>query len=407
MSSESKSIPMPEASRKSILARLRPLILAGVVSAIIMQIVALSPSSVEEARDSSAPIDPSELLPQQKANLAPGIPKGVPEYTVDQFDYVSTHEGIKEWNLLADTAYFYNSARMVHAISVTAYLFDPDGKVTVVTGKEAKYTLAPVPTRGSSGKQDKVADKNSIRDLEVFGNVKTILPDGFEVRSEYMRYKPDLRTVEIPESYAASGHGKDANGQVLGFTSMGMNYLRSEEKIVLPRHVKVTVDQDRTVAARTVGSKEKDAGPTVIASDRCTIDRAKKLAFFTMDPGRPLKDRFVQVRQPTLFSKGRRGELNYGDNTGGGGAQLLHKVALYDDVYVKELGEKDTIRYATGGQANFDSAQDIVILTKFPQVYENEDTVIGDRIILHRDTDVVEVEHSNSFSVGQTIKDQL
>jgi lipopolysaccharide export system protein LptA len=83
---------------------------------------------------------------------------------------------------------------------------------------------------------------------------------------------------------------------------------------------------------------------------------------------------------------------------------MLHKVALYDDVLVKETSKDGPNRYATAGQADFDSAQDIVVLTKFPQVYEGDDTVTGDRIILHRDSDVIEVEHSNSFTSGQQIK---
>jgi hypothetical protein len=389
----------PAAGRKGLLAKVRPLILAGVVSAIIMQIVALSPNSVEESRDSSAPIEPDALLPKEKGTLAPGIPKGqVPEYSVDQFNYVSTHESVREWNLVAATAYFYNAARLVHARTVKAYLFDPDGKITVVTGQEAKYLMAS-PTPAASGKASTAANN---RDLEVFGNVVTTFPDGFEVHSEYMRYRPDLRSIEIPSQYEASGRGKDPSGQILSFRSQGMFYSRKAEEIVLPQAVKVTVEKQ---GSKPVAKGTPDT--TVIDSDRCTINRRQKLATFSMYPFRPIKDRFVRVTQPTLFSKGRRGELNYGDSTEPS-SKLLHHVALYDDVLVKEIapsGQKETpLRYATAGQANFEGTQDIVVLTKFPQVYENQDTVTGDRIILHRDSDVVEVEHSNSYSAGEQIK---
>jgi hypothetical protein len=404
---ETKSLPMPAASRRTVLVRLRPLILMGVVSAIIMQIVALSPSSVEEARDTTAPIEPDALVPHEKVTLAPGIPKGqVPEYSVDQFNYVSTHESVKEWNLIAATAYFYNSAGLVHARTVTAYLYDPDGKITIVTGQEAKYTLVtqtahpkPSPAQASATSSKKAAKApTDNRDLEVFGDVKTVFPDGFEVHSEYMRYRPDVRTVEIPASYHVTGRGKDESGQILGFKSLGMHYSRQAEQITLPQDVTVTIE------------KAPNPNTTKIQSDRCVIDRAQKMAFFTMNAARPISERYVRVTQPTLFSKGRRGELNYGDLDSNGSKSsnaskntLLHKVALYDDVLVKETG-KGSLRYATSGQADFDSSRDIVVLTKFPQVYENEDTVVGDRIILHRDTDVVEVEHSNSFSTGQQIR---
>ncbi|MFL5812184.1 MAG: hypothetical protein ACJ763_01290 [Bdellovibrionia bacterium] len=416
MAPETDSLTISAPSRKSLLAKLRPLILAGVVSAIIMQIVALSPNTVEESRDSSAPIEADALLPKEKVTLAPGIPKGqVPEYTVDQFNYVSTHESVRDWNLIAATAYFYNSARMVHARTVKAYLFDPDGKITVVTGQEAKYSMAavntattgakpsPVPASAASGKAAAAND----RDLEIFGDVVTTFPDGFEVRSEYMRYRPDQRTVEIPVQYQASGRGKDANGQILSFKSRGMFYSRKAEEIILPYDVKVTVENQGTKSG--VPGKPDS---TMIESDRCVINREQKLASFTMSPTRSIQERFVRVSQPTLFSKGRRGELNYGDtNRATPGSKIVHRVALYNDVLVKETvppeqrGLKEgPLRYATAGQANFEGTQDIVVLTKFPQVYENEDTVTGDRIILHRDSDVVEVEHSNSYSAGQQLK---
>jgi hypothetical protein len=327
----------------------------------------------------------------------------VPEYSVDQFNYVSTHESVRDWNLISSTAYFYNSAGIVHARTVKAYLFDPDGKITIVTGQEAKYimvqpsgTATKTPSPAATGKTATAND----RDLEVFGNVVTTFPDGFEVHSEYMRYRPDLRTVEIPSKYLATGRGKDSNGQVLSFKSQGMFYSRKSEQITLPRDVEVTVEKQES--AKTAASK---SGPdkTIIHSDRCVISREQKLAIFTMFPERPIQDRYVRVTQPTMFSKGRRGELNYGDNSEAG-SKMVHKVALFDDVLVKETSKDGPLRYATAGQANFEGTQDIVVLTKFPQVYENQDTVTGDKIILHRDSDVVEVEHSNSYSAGEQIK---
>ncbi len=409
MTPETDSLTLPAAGRKSLLTKLRPLILAGVVSAIVMQIVALSPNSVEESRDSSAPVEPETLLPKESVTLAPGIPKGqVPEYSVDQFNYVSTHESVRDWNLIASTAYFYNSAGIVHARTVKAYLFDPDGKITTVTGQEAKYLMiqpaatsgkaaaAATPSKSASGKPASTSD----RDLEVFGNVVTTFPDGFEVHSDYMRYRPDLRTVEIPVKYLATGQGKDANGQILSFKSQGMHYSRASGEIILPRDVEVTVEKpDPAKATATKAGPDK----TIIQSDHCVINREEKLATFTMFPERPIKDRYVRVTQPTLFSKGRRGELNYGDNSESS-SKMVHKVVLYDDVLVKETHKEGPLRYATAGQANFEGTQDIVVLTKFPQVYENQDTVTGDKIILHRDSDVVEVEHSNSYSAGEQMK---
>jgi len=59
------------------------------------------------------------------------------------------------------------------------------------------------------------------------------------------------------------------------------------------------------------------------------------------------------------------------------------------------------MKYATGGRADFDSHKNVIVLTEYPQVYQDEDTVTGDKILLHRDTDIIEVEHSNAFSQGK------
>jgi lipopolysaccharide export system protein LptA len=86
----------------------------------------------------------------------------------------------------------------------------------------------------------------------------------------------------------------------------------------------------------------------------------------------------------------------------------------YEDVLIKQIedekkpkpkpspGSGPILKYATAGQADFDSESNLIILTEFPQVYQDNDTVTGDIIKMHRDTDIVEVEHSNSFSEGST-----
>jgi hypothetical protein len=76
-------------------------------------------------------------------------------------------------------------------------------------------------------------------------------------------------------------------------------------------------------------------------------------------------------------------------------------LTAYDDVLIKETGSTDhTLRYATGGQADFDTNRDVIVLSKFPQAYQDQDTVTGDIILMHRETDVIEIEHSNAFSGG-------
>jgi hypothetical protein len=164
---------------------------------------------------------------------------------------------------------------------------------------------------------------------------------------------------------------------------------------------------------RVGAKKDSNAGVpdrTVIDSDHCLIDREQRIAHFTMNPSRPLDTRFVHINEPTLFARSRRADLNYGESS-----TTLQYLIAYEDVLVKEKTKKPekseknnpqpeqpVLRYATGGHADFDTRRDVIILTEFPQAYQGGDTVTGDRIVVHRDSDIVEVEHSNSFSQGST-----
>jgi lipopolysaccharide export system protein LptA len=71
-------------------------------------------------------------------------------------------------------------------------------------------------------------------------------------------------------------------------------------------------------------------------------------------------------------------------------------------VKTKKANEKSPLRYATAGRAEFNTQDDVIRLTQFPQAYQDEDTVTGDVILMHRDNDIIEVENSNSFSEGRT-----
>jgi len=359
--------------------RLRPILLVLFGIFIIAEIVALSPSSLEETKSMSAAVDPETLIMDDEPTLVPGIPKGrIAEYSIEKFDYVSVQNGEKQWKIEAKKAFLYNPERMVHSRTVKANLYDPDGKITVVTGLEARYYL-------------------NKKDLEIYGNVKTIFPDGFELDSEYLRYKPTDKHIEIPTRYLAHGVGQETVGQSFRFDSMGLDYFMGQAQIHLLQKVKVTLERLKLKSEETSGVPDL----TTIESDHCLINRNTNLANFTMNQNRPLSKQFVYITQPTLFTKARRADLNYGSFS-----QVLQYLKAYDDVLIKETGygdPKDTekpLRYATGGHADFDTHRDVIVITDFPQVYQGTDTVTGDIILMHRDTDMIEVEHSNAFSGG-------
>lgn len=356
-------------------ARLQKYLRRGLVGAsailIILKIVVLSPSSLEESELIARVVSLEELILKPGKTLAPGIPEGaIPDYKIQDLDYYSTRGGEKQWNLLAEQAYFFNAQKLVHAKQVKAKVFDASGKVTLISGTEAKYLM----------------DRN---DLEIFGNVETTFPDGFVLHSQYIRYQPKLKKIDIPIQYLTSGDGRtERTGEKIHFTSLGLEFETEKSEITLPKDVHFHLVSNQ--------GEEYE-----IFSDHCKIHRAEHLVDFTMDPSLPDEKRFVRLHQVSLEAHGRAARLKYG-----GQSSRIEMLSLFDDVLIQEFAlnskkEPSLIRYGTGGHGDFDSAKNLIILTIYPQVYQGDDTLTGDKITLHRDSDTVEVEQSNAFSAGE------
>lgn len=354
----------------------RSLGLLLIIFLVLLEILILSPSSIEDQIEMITMIDPETLIPQVTQHLVGSIPKNkIPDNSVQGFTFLSAQGLEKLWKLEAKRAFFYQSDKLVHSLSVVAYLFDPEEKITTVTGDEARYLT-------------------NQKDLEVFGNVVATLPDGFTLRSPYLRYLPALKTIQIPETYRIRGYGEGKPDEAsIEFESNGLSYPMQKNEISLLAKV-VFISK---------GKGENPSPPkTTIESDRCVIFRDKQLAHFFMNlktfKGGSEKN-FVLIKQPTLLAKSRKAKLHYGDFS-----KLLKYLIANDEVFIKETGNSTNLRYATGGQAEFDAKQNTVILSEYPQAYQDNDTVVGDIIVFHRDSDILEVENSNAFSEGSEVK---
>ncbi len=340
-----------------------------------VQIMIFSADNLESDLSSTGQrsINPDELLDvilPKEARLAPGIPEDrIPDYSIDHFHFIATRAGNREWKIVSRYAHLYSKEDIIHGKEVTAYLYDEVGKATLVEGREAKY-------RQQAG------------ELEIFGNVTTTFPDGFKVYSDYMKYFSKTRFITVPNTERVVGIGRVSGADEFSFHSFGLDYDLTKNLIFLHTEVNMTL---RKPATKTTPEQK-----TTIDSDECSIDRTTKLAHFTMRQNRPLAERFVRLTQPNLFVRSRRVELFYGGEKG-----FLKSLFAYDDVFIHETDSKDqSLRYATCGQAEFDQNNNLIILTRYPQVYQDSDTVTGEVIVIHRDTDVIEIKQSNAFSEG-------
>ncbi len=361
-------------------AKLRVVLAVGLGFIIFIQILAFSPIRLE-AEAPPPEMKESDLMPVSKdSQVTPTLPRDrVPEYSVDGFQYISVTNGIKQWKIKADHAFFYQKEGIAHTQVVQAIVYDKDGKETHIAGNEAKYFF-------------------STGDLEVFGDVLTTFADGLKTKSQYMKYTGLTRNVEIPVSYLVEGWSDPTtNKDTLEFEALGMNYQNITQKAELLSQVKV-------LAKRDVG---KPGGPeqTTIQSDRAIVDRNRSLVRFFMadQPGQKIK--LIAIDQPGMKCEARRAEFQYGAKE-----KQLRTVRAFEEVKIEEIPQMESDyknnprakaplkRYATSGLAEFDTIKNLIVLREFPQVYQDRDTITGEVIILHRLSNLVEVEQSNAIS---------
>lgn len=391
------------------LAKVRPIphpvALVGFGFAFLFHLLFLSPSSLELAVDAH-PVATEQvlesLLPKGRV-IAPNLPNqfspslaerlnsrqesedgsgsSVPDYSVKGFSYLATKGGLKQWKILAELANVYQKSDLIHGIDVVAYIYENNGKTTVVEAHEALLTITP-------------------KILELFQSVKSKFPDGFTTISEYMLYQAGGKGIHVPATFLVRSFGEDTETSRKIFSeSYGMEYLPNELKLILPSRVKVTVQDP---------PQTKNPKTTIIESDRAEINRATKQAYFMMNENRPSDERYVLTSQPPgFYMRSRTAEMRYGtiesDKTQS--AVGPNTLVAIGDVLFRELPEeasKRTLRYGTAGRAEFHRAKNELILTEYPQVYQEEDTVTGNRIIVHRNTGLVEVDQSNAYSAGKS-----
>jgi lipopolysaccharide export system protein LptA len=107
----------------------------------------------------------------------------------------------------------------------------------------------------------------------------------------------------------------------------------------------------------------------------------------------------VSLKQQGVTATSRRGEIfleNYN--------KKLKYFVLSDDVVVKEKvvvqepeGPREFLRTALSERLEGVTSEEILVLTGYPKVYQMNDVIRGNRIILRRDSELVEVEDANTL----------
>ncbi len=358
------------------------LALGGIV---FFQIVALVPRTLEE--DLPSPQLEEKIL-SEGITVKPrrkGLEDKISEYSIRGFQYVSIKKGVKQWKVTADEAFFYQKDGLVTCRFVQAEIYNANGQITYVEGREGQYDM-------------------NTRDLELFFDVKTTFPEGLVTYADYTKYQASTREVQIPIDQKVTGESLPNFGkEKLNFESNGLIYHEQAGRGDLLSQVKVKITSPPD-------EKAKDQTPqvTTIASDQAHLFRFDRKAHFWMNQKSGTPPKFVHIEQPSMTCDSRDAEFFF--DSAEKRIQTMRatqdvriveqpKPADPNDVSARRRGTPQP-RIATGGVAEFDANRDTITLSRYPQVVQGHDTVVGNVIVVHRSTDEVEVEDSNAFTEG-------
>src|SRR5690606_32835295 len=106
--------------------------------------------------------------------------------------------------------------------------------------------------------------------------------------SEYLKYYPNRRDIQITEKFKVRGEGKQGEDQDIKFRSLGFRYDMEKNQVTLPQNVFFTMIRYR----EDIKTKKTTPETTLIQSDYSLIERNKKIAHFYMEKSRPADKRY-------------------------------------------------------------------------------------------------------------------
>ena len=290
-------------------------------------------------------------------------PEGAtPDYSIDGVHYISVLKGVRQWQLTATDADFYSAQQWVHARSVKAELFNGEGPSIHLEGKNARYSLAT-------------------RDLDIGGDVVARFPDGSTLRTELLEFRPALKRISVPLTYRVRGTGPQGSENRLRFEGFGLEGRIDSEVMEL---------RDRAfIEVRTLDPKE----PATQSWASRAVYRRKEGVMDLFSGSEP-----VRMEQGTLRSSASRMQVGLPRKGIDPSFEAQEEVRIEE---WKDLKRSATpYRLSTSGRARFDPGTQQVVLTEYPQVYQDGDTMTGEVIRILRKEDQVEIDNPNAFTTG-------
>ena len=319
----------------------------------------LSPSSLEEDFGGMRILHPKDLLgflQNEPETLTHDefIRNTPPGYSLRDTLLFSTSSGNPALKLKSRKMNVYQEQQMAHLRDAEALIKES----ARVSAREATYDF-------------------KTGNMTFLGGVHAVFPNGVEIDSEIARVEPHpFLHITIPGNEKVSGVKPHPSTPVT-FTALWLEYREDDDQTVHLLH--------------EVEVKIRGAQKTVIRSDEARFSGNENRLFFSMDGERIIEHQFVTLSETDLDLKSRRIELRLDDGN------ELEEIHALQDVWFLDRHSKDRTTEGTGGKAVYRVALNQIVLSEFPQLYQDRDTITGDLITYHRDTDTVEVTESNAI----------
>jgi lipopolysaccharide transport protein LptA len=349
-------------------SQVQSLLLLGLFAFFVAHFVLLSPSGLEEDFNGVRVIHPRDLLNFLKNEpyaLARGIPTDIaPSYSIRTMNFYASNENEPSWHLNSRKSNLYQAQQLVH--SRDAELTLPDG--TKMLALEMAMWQA----------QDRT---------ELYGDVRMLLPNGLSIKTEYaeIRNRPKL-LITVPLTQKVIGHRVDGTS-TLDFESMGLTHSEAENGDTrLLSQVQVWIKSDKQ---------------TQVKSDYALYQPTRGLLSFQMFEQQSIEKQFVRANQNDLLIRSRSLEIQLARRASTANSSSapseVEVITALGDVKIDDRHDPTHPATGTSGKALYYTGKNEIILTDYPQVYQDGDTITGDIIVFNRNQDSIEVKQSNAI----------
>jgi LPS export ABC transporter protein LptC len=154
--------------------------------------------------------------PTEKTNPAKELP-GSADLKLDRVHYTETHDGVKEYEIEADSALYYKEGDTVILQKVKAKFFGKNQETYLLIGEKGKLD-----TKGKI--------------IEVFDGVELDSSDGYHLRTRKLTYQSDKREIRTEEPVLMYGSQVRIEG-------VGLLVELDRQRMTVMRQVTTTLDR--------------------------------------------------------------------------------------------------------------------------------------------------------------------